>query len=62
MQTRHRFSGTGAFALAKALLSVAKYVQLSRFRGNHFCDCLFSRLENGQAEPVTALAVRVRLR
>ena len=31
-------------------------------KGNHFCDCLFSRLENGQAEPVTALAVRVRLR
>jgi hypothetical protein len=29
--TAYRFSGTGAFALAKALLSAAKYVQLSLF-------------------------------
>ena len=31
-------------------------------KGNHFCDCLFSRLGTGQCKPVTALAVRVRLR
>ena len=53
----YRFSGTGAFALAKALLSAAKYVQLSRFHGISLPAFLCG---NGLEEPYR-LAVRVRL-